>query len=115
MLYVGVRPLHVFVFVDAMAIHKRVLLLSACALTFFGKKYAPESPLTQGGFIKSVVVLFAVQYFLRSFYGVVVYPFFLSPLRHLPQPPVCVFRFPCPGHFDYIRQFAHIDRVAILS
>lgn len=72
-----------------MAIPKRALLLSSCALTFFSKKYAPGSPLTQGGFVKTVLALFAVQYFAQAFYRILIYPFFLSPLRHLPQPPVC--------------------------
>lgn len=71
-----------------MAIPKRALLLSSCALTFFSKKYAPDSPFTQAGYVKTVLALFAIQYFARAFYNVLVYPFFLSPLRHLPQPPV---------------------------
>lgn len=71
-----------------MTIPKRILLLSACALTFFSKKYAPESPLTQGGYGKTVLALFAIQYFAQAFYKVLIYPFFLSPLRRLPQPPV---------------------------
>jgi hypothetical protein len=71
-----------------MTIPKRILLLSSCALTFFGKKYAPESPFTQGTYVKTVLALFAIQYLAQAFYKVLIYPFFLSPLRHLPQPPV---------------------------
>jgi len=72
----------------SMAISKRALLLSSCALTFFSKKYAPESPFTQGGFVKTALVLFALQYLARAVWSVVVYPFVFSPLRHIPQPPV---------------------------
>jgi hypothetical protein len=77
-----------------MAIPKRALLLSSCALTFFSKKYAPGSPLTQGGFVKTVLALFAIQYFAQAFYRILIYPFFLSPLRHLPQPPVRLLALP---------------------
>lgn len=71
-----------------MTIAKRALLLSSCALTFFSARYAPESPFTQGSYVKTVLVLFVIQYFAQAFYKVLIYPFFLSPLRHLPQPSV---------------------------
>ena len=73
-----------------MTIPKRILLLSSCALAFFSKEYAPESPFTQGTFAKTIAALFAIQYFAQAFYKVLIYPFFLSPLRHLPQPSVCL-------------------------
>ena len=71
-----------------MTIPKRALWLSSCALTFFSKKYAPESPFTQGSYAWTIFVLFAIQYFAQAFYNIIIYPYFLSPLRHLPQPPV---------------------------
>lgn len=77
-----------------MAIPKRALLLSSFALSFFSKKYAPGSPLTQGSYVKTVLALFVIQYFAQAFYRILVYPFFLSPLRHIAQPSVSLHLFP---------------------
>ena len=32
----------------------------------------------------------AVNFFLKGLYSLVVWPFFLNPLRHLPRVPVCI-------------------------
>lgn len=73
-----------------MAFSKRVLLLSSCTFTFFSARYAPNLLLGSGSYLKTVFALFAIQYCLQAFYIVLIYPFFLSPLRYLPQPPVCL-------------------------
>jgi hypothetical protein len=71
-----------------MAIPKRALLLSSCALTFFSARYAPKLLVKNGSYVWSIAMLFLLQYFAQVFWKVLIYPFFLSPLRHLPQPPV---------------------------
>jgi hypothetical protein len=67
---------------------KRALLLSSAALTFFGFRYAPGALLFADSYFWNVAALFALQYFAQVVWQVIVYPLFLSPLRHLPQPPV---------------------------
>ncbi|KAJ4336831.1 hypothetical protein N0V95_008497 [Ascochyta clinopodiicola] len=69
-----------------MTIPKRFLTLSACALTFFSARFAPEFLLGNRSYVKTASALFALQYLAQAFYSVLIYPFFLSPLRHLPQP-----------------------------
>ncbi|EME49285.1 hypothetical protein DOTSEDRAFT_68151 [Dothistroma septosporum NZE10] len=46
--------------------------------------YAPQYSV---GTIKTALLLFFVQYFLYQAYRIVVYPHYVSPLRHLPQAP----------------------------
>ncbi|KAJ4317917.1 hypothetical protein N0V94_004680 [Neodidymelliopsis sp. IMI 364377] len=82
-----------------MAIPKRALLLSSCALTFFSARYAPELLVKKGSYVWSIATLFLLQYFAQVLWKVLIYPFFLSPLRHLPQPP--------GGHF-ILGQFPRI-------
>jgi hypothetical protein len=41
----------------------------------------------------TAVILFLTQWIVYGFYAVVVYPRFISPLRHLPQPKVCFVEF----------------------
>ncbi len=48
------------------------------------------------------LALFAAQIALFSFYAILIYPFFLSPLRHLPQVPGGV---PIFGHGVALRKY----------
>ena len=73
-----------------MAVPKRFLLLAAAAWTWFSQRYAPAVAISQG-YIKNTIALFAIAVFVQLAWSIVVYPLFLSPLRHLPSPP--------DGHF----------------
>lgn len=69
-----------------MAIIPRLLLLSAAesgALTRLAPQYTPFS-----SFFWNFVVLFILQLFCFLIYDCVLYPYFLTPLRELPQPNV---------------------------
>jgi hypothetical protein len=72
----------------AMPIPKRALLLSSAALTFFSQRYAPHLTLFAKSYAKNIATLFVIQLLVQWTWQIVVYPLFLSPLRHLPQPPV---------------------------
>lgn len=37
--------------------------------------------------VSAFMVLFTVQFFVWGFWRMFIYPFFISPLRHLPTPP----------------------------
>jgi len=74
--------------VVTMAIPKRALLLSSCALTFFASRYAPNIAFFPRSYFWNIAALFVIQVFAQLGWQIVVYPLFLSPLRHLPQPPV---------------------------
>jgi len=50
-------------------------------------QYAPEY-LLFGSVIATLITLFALQILVLLAYEIVIYPNFLSPLRHLPTPPV---------------------------
>jgi hypothetical protein len=67
---------------------KRALLLAAAALTFFGTRFAPRFILFADSFAWNTAALFALLYFSLVVWNVFVYPLALTPLRHLPQPPV---------------------------
>ncbi|KAH7381206.1 cytochrome P450 [Phaeosphaeria sp. MPI-PUGE-AT-0046c] len=82
-----------------MAIPKRALLLSSCALTFFSFRYAPQATFFPHSYFWNIATLFVIQAFLQFGWQIVVYPLFLSPLRHLPQPPNAHFLL---GHFKRI-------------
>ncbi|KAF2870321.1 cytochrome P450 [Massariosphaeria phaeospora] len=69
-----------------MAVQKRVLLLSAAVISVLTSRYAPQYALSRSLFW-SIAMLFLVHLFVQLSWSVVVYPLFLSPLRHLPQPP----------------------------
>ncbi|KAL6709911.1 hypothetical protein ACN47E_000696 [Coniothyrium glycines] len=69
-----------------MAIAKRTLLLTSAALTIFTSRYAPQVRLSRSS-IGNFFALFFIQLFAKWFWEIVVYPLFLSPLRHLPQAP----------------------------
>jgi hypothetical protein len=71
-----------------MAIPKRALLLSSFALTFFTFRYAPHLLLFSKSYFLNITSLFLIQVFSQYAWQIIVYPLFLSPLRHLPQPPV---------------------------
>ncbi len=71
-----------------MAIPKRFLLLSSAALTFFAFRFAPQIALFRNSYFWNIASLFLIQFFAQFFWGAIVYPHLLSPLRHLPQPPV---------------------------
>ncbi|KAF2638658.1 cytochrome P450 [Massarina eburnea CBS 473.64] len=69
-----------------MAIPKRAQLLISAAITWFTFRYAPETALSSS-FAWNVVALFTFQLLARFSWHTLIYPFFLSPLRNLPQPP----------------------------
>jgi hypothetical protein len=73
-----------------MAIPKRALLLSSFAITFFTLRYAPQVAFFPRSYFWNIATLFVIQVFAQFGWRIVVYPLFLSPLRHLPQPPVCL-------------------------
>lgn len=50
-------------------------------------QYAPEY-LLFGSVIATFITLFVLQILVLLAYDIVIYPNFLSPLRHLPTPPV---------------------------
>jgi hypothetical protein len=72
-----------------MAIPKRAFLLSSCAITFFAFRYTPQLAIFGRSYFSNIATLFLIQVFAQFGWRIVVYPLFLSPLRHLPQPPVC--------------------------
>jgi hypothetical protein len=72
-----------------MAIPKRALLLSSFAITFFAFRYAPQFVVFGRSYLSNIATLFLIQVFAQFGWQIIVYPLFLSPLRHLPQPPVC--------------------------
>jgi hypothetical protein len=74
--------------VVTMAIPKRALFLSSCALTFFASRYAPNVAFFPRSYFWNIATIFVIQVFAQWGWQIVVYPLFLSPLRHLPQPPV---------------------------
>jgi hypothetical protein len=78
-----------------MAIPKRALLLSSSALTFLTLRYAPQYAFFGRGYLFNIAMLFLIQVFAQFGWQIVVYPLFLSPLRHLPQPPVHRTSEPC--------------------
>ncbi|KAH8723006.1 cytochrome P450 [Phaeosphaeriaceae sp. PMI808] len=82
-----------------MAISKRALLLSSTAITFFSFRYAPNLAVFPKSYFWNISTCFAVQLFVKLGWEVVVYPLFLNPLRHLPQPPGSHFLL---GHFKRI-------------
>ncbi|KAF1850192.1 cytochrome P450 [Cucurbitaria berberidis CBS 394.84] len=70
-----------------MAIPKRALLLSSAAFTFFSFRYAPQVALFPRSYFWNITTLFLLGIFAQLCWSVILYPLFLSPLRHLPQPP----------------------------
>jgi hypothetical protein len=71
-----------------MPIPKRALLLSSAAITVFFSRYAPNIAIFPRSYFWNIATLFVIQVFAQYGWEVIVYPLFLSPLRHLPQPPV---------------------------
>jgi len=82
-----------------MAIPKRFLILSASALTFYTTRYAPQLAISSRSYFWNITSLFFIQWFAQLAWQIIVYPLFLSPLRHLPQPPNAN---PILGHFKRI-------------
>jgi hypothetical protein len=72
-----------------MAVPKRFLLLASVAFTWFSQRYAPMVAISRG-YIKNTLALFAMTVFAQLVWSIVIYPIFLSPLRGLPTPPVCL-------------------------
>ncbi|KAF2009604.1 cytochrome P450 [Aaosphaeria arxii CBS 175.79] len=70
-----------------MAVQKRVLLLSAAALSFLSFRYVPQLAIFPASFFWNVATIFLFEVIAQLAWTIVVYPLFLSPLRHLPQPP----------------------------
>jgi hypothetical protein len=71
-----------------MAFPKRALFVSSCAITLFSFRYAPQIALFPRSYFWNITTLFLLQVFAQLVWQIIVYPLFLSPLRHLPQPPV---------------------------
>ncbi|KAF2117193.1 cytochrome P450 [Lophiotrema nucula] len=68
-----------------MAIPKKFLLVSSIVISFFTLRYAPQFTLF-GGFFWNTATLYLIQLLTQAVWSVLVYPLFLSPLRHLPTP-----------------------------
>jgi hypothetical protein len=71
-----------------MTVPKRFLLLSSAAFTFFSFRYAQAATIFPGRYVSNTTTLFLLLLLSQWFWSIIVYPLFLSPLRHLPQPPV---------------------------
>jgi hypothetical protein len=71
-----------------MTVPKRFLLLASAAFTFFSFRYAHAAAIFPGKYILNTTTVFLVLLHAQWTWSIVVYPLFLSPLRHLPQPPV---------------------------
>jgi hypothetical protein len=63
----------------------------AFAITVFLPQYLPHNP-----FVWTLIRTTAANFGLFFFYHVFLYPFFLSPLRHLPSPKVGLLYAPIP-------------------
>jgi hypothetical protein len=74
--------------IATMAIPKKALLLSSAAITFFSFRYAPQVALFPRSYFWNIASLFLIQQCAQLGWSIIVYPLFLSPLRHLPQPSV---------------------------
>ncbi|KAH7397318.1 cytochrome P450 [Pyrenochaeta sp. MPI-SDFR-AT-0127] len=82
-----------------MALAKRVLLVSSLVLTFLSFRYAPLVIIFPRSYFWNIVALFLIHIFAQLVWSIFVYPLFLTPLRHLPQPPDPHFLL---GHFKRI-------------
>ncbi|KAF2713483.1 cytochrome P450 [Pleomassaria siparia CBS 279.74] len=82
-----------------MSVQKRVLLLASTATSFATFRYAPQLALFPRSYFWNTATLFLILYFAQLTWNLVVYPHFLSPLRHLPQPPNAHFLL---GHYKPI-------------
>jgi hypothetical protein len=71
-----------------MTVPKRFLLLASAAFTFASFRYAHSAAIFPGRYFLNSATVFVVLLLAQWAWSVVVYPLFLSPLRHLPQPPV---------------------------
>ncbi|KAI4729451.1 cytochrome P450 monooxygenase [Aureobasidium sp. EXF-10728] len=67
------------------AVMKRAILLAAAAVSFSIKSFAPERLLHESIWQTTAAIFFGILA-IRFFYSSFIYPFFFSPLRHLPQP-----------------------------
>jgi hypothetical protein len=76
-----------------MDIPKKAFLLSSAVITFFTLRYAPQVALYPKSFFWNAATLFLIQCGAQFGWSVLVYPFFFSPLRHLPSPPVTMISF----------------------
>jgi hypothetical protein len=77
-----------------MAIPKRAFLVSSAVITFFTQRYAPHIAIYPNSFLKNAITLLLIQWGVQFCCTVLVYPFFFSPLRHLPSAPVI-----SPSHY----------------
>jgi hypothetical protein len=71
-----------------MAIPKRAFVVSSAVITFFTQRYAPHVAVYPNNFLKNAATLLLIQWAVQFCCSVLVYPFFFSPLRHLPSAPV---------------------------
>jgi len=74
-----------------MAVPKKAFVLSSAVITFFTLRYAPHVAVYPKSFFWNAVTLLFVQLSAQFCWSVFVYPFYFSPLRHLPQAPVRTF------------------------
>ncbi|KAG9563092.1 cytochrome P450, partial [Aureobasidium melanogenum] len=64
---------------------KRAVLLASAAISFSLKRFAPERLIHESLWQTSAAIFFSVIA-VRFFWASLIYPFYFSPLRHLPQP-----------------------------
>ncbi|KAI5200675.1 hypothetical protein AUEXF2481DRAFT_37728 [Aureobasidium subglaciale EXF-2481] len=64
---------------------KRAILLAAAALSLMLKSFAPERLLHESVW-QTTAAIFSTIFAIRFFWSSLIYPFFFSPLRHLPHP-----------------------------
>ena len=77
-----------------MAVPKRVLLLTSAAYAGFRARYGVGfTPFAAQSYVKNTLGVYVVLFFAQLFWGVLVYPLFLTPLRKLPTPEVSTFSF----------------------
>lgn len=75
-----------------MAVPKRVLLLTSAAYAGFRARYGVGfTPFAAQSYVKNTLGVYVVLFFAQLFWGVFVYPLFLTPLRKLPTPEVSTF------------------------
>jgi hypothetical protein len=72
-----------------MAVQSKLLLLAAIAFSFLSFRYAPSLAFFPTSSFWNVASLYLLLESANLAWSIVVYPLFVSPLRHLPQPSVC--------------------------
>ena len=71
-----------------MGILSKIFAASVLGSLVLTKRFPQYSPLASG--LGTFFVLFLVQFALAAFWQVLIYPYYVSPLRHLPEPKVSI-------------------------